>query len=129
MSQKGSLIVRTFASNQLIPVSNARITITKTTPDGEELIAFGITDENGKTSIFKVDTPDVSLSLNRENTTEPYTSVNIKVEKEGFDITNIFNAQIFSGMLSEQYVEMLPLPEFSKFDEYNNIFTVTPQNL
>lgn len=129
MSQQGSLIVRTFASNQLIPIPGVRITVTKSTGEGDELIAYGVTDENGKTQIIQIDTPDKSLSLDRDNTVEPYAGVNIKIEKEGFDITNIFNAQVFSGELSEQYVEMIPLPEFSRFNEYNSIFTVTPQNL
>ena len=129
MSQKGSLIVRTFASNQLIPIPGVRITVTKSTENGDELIAYGVTDKNGKTQIIQIDTPDALLSLDQNNTAEPFTGVNIKIEKEGFDITNIFNAQVFSGQLSEQYVEMVPLPEFSKFDEYNSIFTVTPQNL
>lgn len=129
MAEQGRLVIRTYASNKLIPVQGTRVTITKSTENGDELIAYGITDENGKTQLFYIDTPDVSLSLDQNNTVQPFTNVNIKVEKEGFDITNIFNAQVFSGNLSEQEIEMIPLPEFSKFNEYNNIFTVTPQNL
>ena len=129
MYEQGSLVIRTYASNMLIPVQGTRVTVTKNTENGEKIIAFGTTDENGKTQLFAIDTPDVSLSLDQNNTVQPFAVVNIKVEKEGFDVTNIFNAQVFSGKLSEQEVEMIPLPEFSKFNEYNNIFTVTPQNL
>lgn len=129
MAEQGSLIIRTYASNMLIPVQGTRVTVTVSTENGEELVAYGVTDENGKTQLFTIDTPDVSLSLDRNNMLKPFTDVNIKAEKEGFDITNIFNAQVFSGNLSEQEIEMIPLPEFSKFNEYNNIYTVTPQNL
>lgn len=129
MSEKGKLVIITYASNMIIPVSGAKVTVTESTGNGEEIIAYRITDENGKTDVIEIDTPDVSLSLNEANTIKPYTSVNINVEKDGYDSTTIFNVQVFSGKMSEQYVEMIPLPEFSKFDEFKNIFTVTPQNL
>lgn len=127
--QKGRLLVRTYISNMLIPIKNTRITVTQNNGNGEEILAFRLTDENGKTDIIEIDTPDIGLSLDQTNTTTPFTSVNIRVEKEGFVIFVIENVQIFADRLSEQNVEMIPLPEKAEYDEFNNVFIVTPQNL
>lgn len=127
--QKGSLLVRTYIANMLIPVIGTRVTVSQMDGDNEKLLAFRLTDENGKTDIIEIDTPDMDLSLDQNNTEKPYTSVNIKVEKDGFVIFIIKNVQVFANRLSEQNVEMIPLPENSEYDEYANTYTVTPQNL
>lgn len=127
--QKGSLLVRTYIANMLIPIRDVRVTVTENNGNGEEILAFRLTDENGKTEIVEIDTPDMELSLDQNNTIKPFTSVNIKVEKEGFVIFVIRNVQIFANRLSEQNIEMIPLPEKSEYDEFNNTYIVTPQNL
>ena len=127
--QKGSLLVRTYIADMLIPIRDVRVTVTENNGNGEEIIAFRLTDENGKTEIIEIDTPDMELSLDQNNTLKPFTSVNIRVEKEGFIIFIIKNVQVFANRLSEQNIEMIPLPEKSEYDEFSNTFTVTPQNL
>ena len=87
--QKGSLLVRTYISNMLIPVIGVRVTVTENNGNGEEILAFRVTDENGKTDIIEINAPDMELSLNSDNTEKPFTSVNIKVEKDGFVISTI----------------------------------------
>ena len=127
--QKGGLLVRTYISNMLIPVENARVTVTEFDGEKENLLAFRTTDENGKTDIIEISTPDMSLSLDSENTDKPFTSVNIKIEKEGYSISTIEDVQIFANRLSEQNMEMVPLPEKSEYGDFNNVYIVTPQNL
>lgn len=127
--QKGSLLVRTYVANMLAPVSGVRVTITDNKGNGEEIIAFRLTDENGKAEIVDVEAPDMELSLDENNTEKPFKNVNVKVEKEGFVIFVIKDVQIFANRLSEQNVAMIPLPEKSDYDEFSNTYTVTPQNL
>lgn len=127
--QKGSLLVRTYIANMLIPIRDVRVTVTENNGNSEEILAFRLTDENGKTEIIEIDTPDMELSLDQNNTEKTFKSVNIKVEKEGFVIFLIKNVQIFANRLSEQNIEMIPLPEKSEYDEFSNTYTVTPQNL
>ena len=129
MAETGSLIVRTYASAMLYPIAGTRVTVTRGEGDNLELIAFRITDENGKTDIIEIDTPIFEESRDQNNREKPFASVDIKVEKEGFDISTIKDVQIFARRLSEQNVEMIPLPENAKFDEFRNVYTVTPQNL
>ena len=58
-----------------------------------------------------------------------FSTVDIKIEKTGYEIVVIRDVQIFSGQLSIQNVEMVPLPEGAVFDEHYEIYTVTPQDL
>lgn len=129
MSEKGGLIIRTYASDMLIPIAGSAVTVSRNNNGTDELIAFRITDENGKTDVIEIDTPDKSLSMTDGSNVKPFTSVNVTVKKTGYDITIINDVQIFSGMLSEQNVEMVPLPENAGFDEFKNIHNITPQNL
>ena len=127
--QKGSLLVRTYVANMLAPVSGVRVTVTEDNGNGEEIIAFRLTDENGKTEIVDIEAPDMELSFDENNTEKPFKNVNVKVEKEGFVIFVIKDVQIFANRLSEQNVAMIPLPEKSDYDEFSNTYIVTPQNL
>ena len=127
--QKGSLLVRTYVANMLAPVSGVRVTVTEDNGNGEEIIAFRLTDENGKTEIVDIEAPDMELSFDENNTEKPFKNVNVKVEKEGFVIFVIKDVQIFAKRLSEQNVAMIPLPEKSDYDEFSNTYIVTPQNL
>ena len=127
--QKGSLLVRTYIANMLAPVSDVRVTVTENVGNKENIIAFRLTDENGKTDIMEFDTPDMELSLEQDNELKPFKNVNVKVEKDGFVIFVIKDVQIFANRLSEQNVGMIPLPEKSEYDEFSNTYTVTPQNL
>lgn len=126
---KGMLQVRTYISNMLIPIKGTRVTVTEDDGDGENIIAFRVTDENGKTQVMEIDTPDIEISLDRESTQKPYRNVNIKAEKDGFVIFIIKNVQVFANRLSEQNVEMIPLPEKAGYSDFSNTYVVTPQNL
>ena len=62
MSQKGSLIVRTYASSMIIPVVDSNVFITQKNGEEQSLLAFRRTDENGKTQIVEINAPDVENS-------------------------------------------------------------------
>ena len=130
MAEKGRLQIRTYASNMLIPIANSNVTVTTGEGDEKKILAFRMTDENGLTETLNIDTPPFSDSQtdnSPDNT--PFAVVDILVEKENYSITLIKDVQVFSDRLSEQNVEMVPMPENSNFDLYSNVYTVTPQNL
>lgn len=129
MSQKGSLIVRTYASSMIIPVVDSNVFITQKNGEEQSLLAFRRTDENGKTQIVEINAPDVENSQSSDSTGLDFSTVDIKIEKTGYEIVVIRDVQIFSGQLSIQNVEMVPLPEGAVFDEHYEIYTVTPQDL
>lgn len=130
MAEKGRLQIRTYASNMLIPVQNSSVTVTTGKGEKRKIIAFRMTDENGLTEILNIDTPPFTDSQTDNSTDDtPFAVVDVLVEKENYSITIIRDVQIFSNRLSEQNVEMIPMPQNSDFDLYSNVYTVTPQNL
>lgn len=129
MSETGKLLARTYVSDMVIPLGKANVTVLGKNDGGNSLIAFRTTDSNGKTEEIEIATPDFEESRNDSATGERFSTVDIIVEKEGYAVTLIRNVQVFAERLSEQDVEMVPLPEFAEYDDYYNVFTVTPQNL
>ena len=129
MSATGKLMIRTYVSNMIIPLGNVNVTVVHKNGEESHLLAFRTTNSNGKTNEIEISTPDFSESINDGNAGERFAIVDIMVEKEGYGIILIKDVQIFANRLSEQDVKMVPLPEFSDFDEYYSVYTVTPQNL
>ncbi len=128
MAPSGKLMIRTYASGMSIPIKDANVIITDS--NGERtLLAFEVTNGDGKTTTLEVPTPAFEESRNDQNEGTPFSSVDVRVEKDGYGIVLIKNVQIFADQFSEQNVELTPLPEFSRYDEYNKVYTVTPQNL
>ena len=69
----GTLKVVVSAASSALPLSDTMITvngITKTT------------DENGIVLFENIEAPDVSLSLDPNNTVFPYSTVDIEIQKE-----------------------------------------------
>lgn len=128
MASYGKLMIRTYASGMSIPIKDANVIITDASGE-RALLAFEVTNEDGKTTTLDISTPDFEESRNDQNTEIPFKTVDVRVEKDGYGIVLIKDVQIFAERFSEQNVELTPLPEFARFDEYNKIYTVTPQNL
>lgn len=128
MEENGKLMIRTYASDMLIPISETRISIMDA-ENKDVLLAFRLTDENGKTEEIEIKTPDKSLSLDENNQKRPFSVVDVIAQKDGYDISVIENVQIFADNLSVQNIEMLVLPENAAYDDFYKVYRVTPQNL
>ena len=132
MSQKGSIKVVTYISQMTIPIENAKVFVYKEENNQRQLIAVRNTNKNGETDLIEVETPDKSESLAPlENGSEnPFASVNIFVEAEGFRSVLVHDAQVFAENITLQNIEMVPLgePAIREQDKTIDVF-VTPQLL
>ena len=124
---QGSIITRVTLAGEVIPVKDALVTITKEEGGREVLVSALKTDENGKTEPVYIDTPDTSLSLNPENKTKPYTSVDIRVDHPGAYTLILKNAQVFPDNVSLLNISLIPLPEGTNGGE--EIIDIPGQNL
>ena len=81
---------------------------------------------------MEVDTPDKSESLTplANGSPNPFASVNIFVEADGFRSVLVHDAQVFAENTTVQNVEMVPLaePAIRESDKTIDVF-VTPQLL
>lgn len=124
---QGSIITRVTLAEELIPVKDALVTVTKEEGGNTVLVAALKTDENGKTQPVFLDTPDTSLSLNPDNKIMPYTPIDIRVDHPGAYSVILKNVQVFPGNVSLLNISLIPLPEGT--DEGEEIVDITGQNL
>ena len=107
-SYTGSIQISVVSSIGLIPVENASVSISYTgDPDSPLLVLT--TDSSGQTPTVELPAPPPELSLQPENTEQPYSEFNITVEAEGYEPVLVSGSEILAGELSLQSIRMTPL--------------------
>lgn len=123
--EKGRLKIWTYVTSYKIPINEANVYITNA--DDTFLIAIRDIDSSGETDEISIDTVDKSLSTEKGND-KPFKTVNVYVESEGYYDVLIRGVQIFSGELSLQEVQMIPLPNDFRGNKIQRI-DISSQNL
>lgn len=118
----GTLQVQVTSTVGLIPVENARITISYTGEPGNTLEEL-TTNNNGQTETVTVAAPPLEYSMEPEQS-QPYAEYTVQVEAEGYRPVNVEGVDVFSGELSLQNVKMEPIEVFG--EDLKNI--VIPAN-
>lgn len=128
MPATGLLTVRVYTSDAQLPISGASVSITQDTPNGMRLLASRLTDESGKIAVIQIETPPLSGSLS-PGTNDPFTMVNILIDFPGYERILIEHAQIFPGILTQQYVELIPLSLQPEAWNMTEVVDITEQEL
>ncbi len=126
LSDTGFIQARVYTSYAQIPLQGAAITVTA--PDGTAL-AMRITNRSGEITPIELVTPSQETSQSPEESAAPFTTVNLRVEREGYEEIFIRNLQVFSGTVTQQDLEMIPLSEFPEDRNKSETFNTPPQNL
>lgn len=106
----GGLQLNVTTFNHLYPVKNALVTVFTGSGQNKTIIETGITDESGKSGVFKLKTPPVADSQQAENGgVSPYAKYNVSVESDGYVGQIAMNVPVFSGVLSVQGMDLLPI--------------------
>lgn len=126
--ETGFMQIRATALQQSVPISGAKIVISK--PVGEEASVMwsDTTDESGKSSIVELPAPSKALS-ERPGGAQPYAVYNVRVDAQGFYTVYNINAQVFPGQLSIVAVDMIPKKETELFTDGDMTFETPPSNL
>lgn len=98
----GNLLGVVTSFDKLYPVNNAKVTIFTGEFENMNIIDTDFTDQNGKTKIFVLPTPEKQLSLESGSTTQPYALYNMLVSSEGYLDNMHLNIPVFSGVTSVQ---------------------------
>ena len=128
MPATGLLTVRVYTSVAQLPIAGAAVTITQETPNGSRLLASRITDESGKITSVRLDTPELSGSLS-PGTNNPFSIVNVLVDHPDYERVLIENVQLFPGILTQQNVELLPISVQPEAWNTTEIIDITKQEL
>ena len=127
LSSTGYIQVHAFTSTAQIPLKDTAVIITDA---NENAIALRLTNANGKfDKPIEITVPDRSESLSPGSLTPPYTTINIYARKENYEEIYIKNIQVFSGIITEQNLQLIPLAEFPGKWNKGEMFDTPPQNL
>lgn len=128
MPATGLLTVRVYTSDAQLPIAGAAVAITQETKNGSRLLASRITDESGKITPVRVDTPELSGSLS-PGTNNPFAIVNVLVDHPDYERVLIENVQLFPGILTQQNVDLLPISVQPEAWNMTEIIDITKQEL
>lgn len=113
----GTIKIQVTSTVGLIPVDNAKITISYTGDPGNALEQVS-TDAEGQSEVLTLAAPPLEYSMEPEQLTQPYAEYTVEVEADGYRPVSIEGVDVFSGELSLQNVRMEPL-EVSEQDMKN----------
>jgi len=105
----GRLVVQVFTADQTRPIEGAHVTVTKETPQGEELLKALLTDADGRTDVINLSAPSKDYSL-APNEPRGFSSYNIRVDYPGYYTAEQINVPVFPDITSIQQVPLIPLP-------------------
>ncbi len=123
-NEVGGLQIFATTRQGYFPVEGATVSIALSEAPST-ILQSGITNSSGQTKIFEVSTPNVSLSLDPDNTLKPYTDYTVTIQKEGFEPITISGSEVLPGEQSILPVEMI---ETTSQDE-NEIINIPPHTL
>ena len=117
--------VRVTTGRAAFPIEGAHVTITNSTPTGEQAQFIAVTDRDGLTPVFPLPAVSGQLSLSPENK-HPYTTYNVEVSAPGYFRVSNTDLPMFGGIHAIQSVDLIPLPEFSEGNESPLVFPEQP---
>ena len=119
----GILRIQAFAARQSSPMEGVAITLT-----GDGFTVHRITDAAGNAGDYPIPTPACALSLDENNTAQPYAVCSLTASKSGYRTVRIQGIQIFPGQVTLAQPEMIPATEDDR-DPPNEPVIIPPHSL
>lgn len=113
LTGEGYLSVSVTSVRGLYPIENAKVTVFTGRAENMEKLFEGYTDESGKTEIFPLPAPPLSLAQNPENGEPVYAEYNVLAEADGFIPAINYSLAIFDKVTSLQNMNLIPKTVFS----------------
>lgn len=110
----------------ILPVANAKITVSKPIGNGYFVSKVIMTNSDGKTEPVPVPTVPGNLSLIPKNV-RLYSTYNATVEAQNFLTTDVFDISVFEGVTSIQPINLIPNEGFNTIN--HQIYQAKPQRL
>lgn len=122
----GYIQVHAYASNAQIPLQDVTVSVSAT--DGT-VIALRLTDRSGRIEAIPIPVPDRAESLAPNPGERPFATVNIAARLQDYEQIFIENVQVFAGVITDQELAMIPLPELPASRSKSETFETSQQNL
>lgn len=126
MASTGYIQVHAYSSYAQLPLRDVAISVTA--PDGTAL-AMRLTDRSGRITPIEVPVPDLSESQSPGSEEAPFTPVTIHARLKGYEQIRVDGVQVFSGTVTVQNLELIPLSVLPGAWDQSETFETPPQNL
>lgn len=127
MPERGYIQVHTYTSNAQIPLQGVAIAVADASGT---VTQFRLTNESGKLeTLIPIDVPDLAYSLTPNTGVIPFSAVNLYARLADYELIEIKNLQVFPGVITDQYLEMIPLAEYPDSFLQSESFDTPQQNL
>ncbi len=115
MVDRGNLSLQVTSTIGLLPVENARISISYTGDDNvvEEIT----TDNSGRTETVSLPAPPLEWSLDAEQTNRPYAELNLQITAPGYQPVTIEGSELLADATALQQVRMEPAEEMQQTED------------
>ena len=115
MVDRGNLSLQVTSTIGLLPVENARISISYT---GEDSVVEEITTDNsGRTEAISLPAPPLEWSLAAEQTNRPYAELNLQITAHGYQPVTIEGCELLADATALQQVRMEPTEEMQQTED------------
>ncbi|MBE6619287.1 MAG: hypothetical protein E7626_05865 [Ruminococcaceae bacterium] len=106
--EKGYVITEVRSRGEALPIAGATVTVSGYEGGVFRVLGVQITDSSGSTLPLEVDTPDRSETLFPNPPEQPFATISIEIDKQGF-LTQIFaEVPVFAGITTIQPVQLIP---------------------
>ncbi len=102
----GGLQIAVTSLKGFYPVENASVKVFINEGEAQEVLAEDLTDKSGKTKVFSLSAPEISVSLDKNSTKLPYSLYNVSVYADGYIGQILMNIPVFTGVTSLQRVDL-----------------------
>lgn len=107
-TDRGYLTVNVSVAGRALPIAGARVTVSRDTDNGEEVIRTMLTDASGNTERLSLPAPPARNSLSPGNTSL-YAKYNVRTEYEGYYVSENVGVPVFAGRTSIQPIALQAL--------------------
>ena len=115
MVDRGNLSLQVTSTIGLLPIENARISISYT---GEDSVVEEITTDNsGRTEAVSLPAPPLEWSLDAEQTNRPYAELNLQITAPGYQPVTIEGSELLADATALQQVRMEPTEEMQQTED------------
>lgn len=121
------VITRSAGNARALP--GVSVLITNGTGTQMELEHVAVTDESGETEKIALPVPAASLSLDQNETLQPYSTYDVSVYASGYYRQVSENVPVFAGITSRQIFSMIPLPIYPQEEPETITYQNTEPNL
>lgn len=106
----GGIQVNVTTLRRLYPVPNALVTVFTGNPDNMTIVETGTTNQSGQSGVFNLKTPLKADSQQAQDSDSlPFSKYNISVKSDGYIEQIAMNVPVFSGVVSVQGIDLLPV--------------------